>query len=573
MPIRILDPAVAAQIAAGEVVERPASAVKELVENSLDAGATRVTVEVQGGGLDVIRVADDGEGIPALDMALAFERHATSKIVQASDLHGIATLGFRGEALPSIAAVARVSLTSRVRDAQQGAAIRLRWGVVEAQGPAGCPSGTVVTVEGLFENVPARRKFLRSATAETSRVRHLVEQFALAFPHVRFQLLQDGRESFRTQGDGSLLTALAQVYGAEVVEHLLEVRGDQQEGGRTWGYVSAPQYHRANRGAINFYLNRRWVQSRLLLQAVDESYRGFLMEGRHPLAALHLEVPPEEVDINVHPTKREVRFRHEGPVFTLVLRAVRETLVARSPVPVVTPEVASFSALPQQVPAGFPPAGDAAPPGLRTDRREQKEGSGGSLIPRAQVQGLRVLGQASGTYIVAEGPGGVYLIDQHAAHERVLFEEVGARASQRHPDAQGLLAPVTVELEPSQVETLDTWKELLAQYGFEGEPFGGRTYLLRSVPASRKDTSPQALLTVALDMLSRARGPSEAGDSLAASIACHRAVRAGDPLTQDEMAALVRRLEQAAAPHSCPHGRPTAVHLSDSRLEREFGRR
>ncbi|MFC1935297.1 DNA mismatch repair endonuclease MutL [Chloroflexota bacterium] len=573
MPIRVLSQSVAAKIAAGEVVERPASVVKELVENSLDAGATRITVEVQGGGIDLIRVTDDGEGIPVLDLELALERHATSKIADEGDLQSIGTLGFRGEALPSIAAVSRMVLTSRARGTDQGAFIRLSGGVMERKGAAGCPEGTSVTVQDLFANVPARRKFLRSAAAESARIRNLVTQLALGHPHVRFQLVNNGRESLSTSGNGSFRDALVIVYDSQTVEGILEVGGSDSEGRRTWGYVSPPSLHRANRSAINFYVNRRWVLSRLLLQAVEEAYRGLLMEGRHPLVALQVELPPAEVDVNVHPAKREVRFHHEGSVFSLVQRGVRETLVAQSPVPLVAPQ-----------PVGAVPFRSGPIPA----RTRQQEPLPWSILipPKTQTPGeeslramtdtlpaLRVLGQAGGTYIIAEGPEGVYLIDQHAAHERVLYERVTRQAREHQAEVQGLLEPQAVELLPEQILTLETWKGVLVAHGFQGEPFGEGTYLLRGVPGGLRDTSPEQLLAEALDLLTQARDPVQAGDSLAASVACHSAVRAGDILTQQEMEALVRQLEAAESPHTCPHGRPTMLHLSASNLEREFGRR
>ena len=574
MPIRILDARVADKIAAGEVVERPASVVKELLENSLDAGATHITVEVQGGGIDLVRVTDDGEGIPVLDLELALERHATSKVSQESDLEHIGTMGFRGEALPSIAAVSRMVLTSRARGTDQGAYVRVRGGVMERKGAVGCPEGASVTVQDLFVNVPARRKFLRSAAAESGRIHTVVTQLALAYPNVRFQLVTNGKENFASPGNGSLRDTLARVYDPRTVDGMLEVGGSDNEGSRTWGYVSAPSLHRANRSAINFYLNQRWVQSRLLLQAVEEAYRGLLMEGRHPVVALHLELPATEVDVNVHPAKREVRFHKEGSAFSLVQRAVREALVAHSPVPLVTTTPATgmpFRSDP--VPMRGKPEGplpwDALIP--------QKEQATAEDLPRATMPdtlpALRVLGQAAGTYIIAEGPGGVYLIDQHAAHERVMYERVTRQARERQPEVQGLLEPQAVELLPAQLQTLEEWSDTLGSYGIQGESFGESTYLLRGVPAGLRDAGPERLLGEVLDLLAQARDPAQVADSVVASIACHTAVRAGDTLSQQEMSALVRQLESAESPHTCPHGRPTMLHLSATNLEREFGRR
>ena len=574
MTIRILDTSVAAKIAAGEVVERPASVVKELVENSLDAGGQHITVEIQGGGTELIRVTDDGQGIPILELEVAFERHATSKITHDGDLAHIATLGFRGEALPSIAAVSRTTLTSRARDSQQGAFLRLQGGVIERKGAAGSPEGTSVVVQNLFYNVPARRKFLGSQAAEGSRVHTLVTQLALAYPEVRFQLLANGRERFASPGNGSFRDVLARVYDASVVESLLDVASSDSEGRRAWGCVSAPSQSRANRSAINFYVNRRWVQSRMLSQAVEEAYLGLLMEGRHPVIALHLELPPEEVDANVHPAKREVRFHYEGALFSLVQRGVREVLVAQSPVPLVQPDSARSG------PSAFRiesrplwPIPEVQQQAEQGDIRQGEENVSTPPLMAEALPALRVLGQASGTYIVAEGPEGVYLIDQHAAHERVLFARVRSQSQEHQADMQGLLEPQAVELLPVQMQALEAWRQLLEAHGFQGEPFGERAFLLRGVPGGLRSAGPEGMLTEALDLLSQTRDPAQAGDALAASIACHSAVRAGDALSQQEMGALVRQLEATESPHTCPHGRPTMLHLSSSNLEREFGRR
>ena len=573
--IRILDTLVAAKIAAGEVVERPASVVKELVENSLDAGARHITVEVQGGGTELIRVTDDGDGIPILELEVAFERHATSKITDDGDLERIATLGFRGEALPSIAAVSRTTLTSRARGSEQGAFIRLQSGVIERKGAAGCPEGSSVTVQDLFYNVPARRKFLRSQAAEGGRIHTLVTQLALAYPEVRFQLLANGKERFASSGNGSFRDVLARTYDASVVESLLDVASSDSEGRRAWGCVSAPSQSRANRSAINFYVNRRWVQSRMLSQAVEEAYLGLLMEGRHPLAALHLELPPEEVDANVHPAKREVRFHYEGALFSLVQRGVREVLVAQSPVPLVQPDSARRGR-PRDFRIESRPLWPIPAVQQQAEQEDIRQGEENASTPPLMTEALpalRVLGQARGMYIVAEGPEGVYLIDQHAAHERVLFERVRSQSQERQVEMQGLLEPQAVELLPAQMQALEAWRELLEAHGFQGEPFGERAFLLRGVPGGLRSVGPEGMFTEALNLLSQARDPAQAGDALAASIACHSAVRAGDVLSQQEMGALVRQLEAAESPHTCPHGRPTMLHLSASNLEREFGRR
>lgn len=572
MPIRVLETHVAAKIAAGEVVERPASVVKELVENSLDAGASRVIVEVEGGGTGLIRVTDNGSGIAGDEVDLAFHRHATSKIASVPDLDSIGTLGFRGEALASIAAVSRMSLVTQTQDAPAGREVRLEWGRIVKSGAQGCPTGTSVSVQGLFENLPARRKFLKSPSAETGRISDLVSRYALAYPEVQFRLLVDSRNSLTSPGNGVLADALVFVYGAEIGRAMLELSWQGPgDGYRVEGLISAPSLHRANRSYITFLVNRRWVQSPLLSYALAECYRGFLPEKRHPLAVIGLTVPLADVDVNVHPGKREVRCRQEDRVFSSLQRAVRATLIATSPVPEVRLDGATTTAV--------GPAGSlftsAAPRGDRRQAGMLPHFTAGesSPTPVEAMVSLRILGQVRNTYLAAEGPDGLYLIDQHAAHERVLFEQVSKGVSGEEAQVQSLLDPMAVELSPSQEDIVQASAGLLEKYGFLLEPFGERTYLLRAVPAVVKDASPSKALLEVLDLLAYEGLLKEREEALAASIACHTAVRAGMGLSQQEMEELIRQLESCDSPHTCPHGRPTMIHLSSHHLEREFGRR
>ena len=572
MSIRVLAPEVAGKIAAGEVVERPSLVVKELIENSLDAGSTQITVEVAGGGSELIRVTDDGCGIPADEVALAFQRHATSKITSADDLDAVRTLGFRGEALPSVAAVARVSLVTRPAGADVGRQVHLKGGRVVRDDPAGCPQGTSLTVEGLFHELPARRKFLKSPAAETSRVSDMVSRFVLAYPEVRFQLLVNGRRSISSPGNGSLLDALVSVYGGETARGLLLVdSGGPRDGYAVEGYVSAPSQHRANRSYMTFLVNRRWIQSGLLAFALSESYQGFLPQGRHPLGIINLTVPPADVDVNVHPAKREVRFRREDVVFPALQRAVRGALVATSPVPEVRGASEAWSgggmARPWSV-GGRQAVGDGD-----VEMALELAGTRQGATPAEAAASLRILGQVRNTYLVAEGTDGVYLIDQHAAHERVLFERVARSNSAAQALSQSLLEPAAVQLSPGQEEVVRGNGDLLERYGFLVEPFGERSYLVRAVPRMVTDGDPGRAFIEILDLVAFERLLKEREEAVAASIACHSAVRAGKSMAYREMEELVAQLGACDSPQTCPHGRPTMIYLSSHHLEREFGRR
>jgi len=571
LTIRILPPEVSVLIAAGEVVERPASVVKELIENSLDAGASQVSIEVRQGGLSLIRVTDNGKGIPSGDLALAVHRYATSKVTLAQDLARITTLGFRGEALPSIAAVADVEMLSRPADAVAATYLRLLDGNPVEQGTRGAPVGTTVTVLHLFAKQPARRKFMRSPSAENQQIASLVSQYALAYPEARFSLRLEGRQGLLTSGSGKLADAVVSVYGAEVAAAMLPMRWPL-DGERTTmkvsGMAGPPHISRASRGYVSLFVNRRWVQNRRLIFAVEEAYSGLLTTGRHPIAIVDLRLPHEEVDVNVHPTKAEVRFRQEKEAFATVQRAVRQALLEQAPVPSL-PSAAGAAVAQPTAPEETPPLWQRA---LEAEGQSKTAAGTAAPPPKVSLPMLRVVGQIGNTYIVAEGPEGIYLIDQHAAHERVLFEEIRAARQRRALDAQGLLEPAIVEVSPQQKEIILAYYEALSDHGFQLEPFGERTYLVRAIPAVLTGTDLSRAFAEFVDTLSEEAAPDQQ-DRVAFSLACHAAVRAGQSLTLEEMRELIRRLEQAEVPHTCPHGRPTMIHMSTALLEKEFRRR
>ncbi|MFC1901522.1 DNA mismatch repair endonuclease MutL [Chloroflexota bacterium] len=570
MPIKILSKETIAQIAAGEVVERPASVVKELVENALDAGSSRIEVEVRGGGVSLMRITDNGSGIHAGEVALAFERHATSKIGGPGDLQRIGSLGFRGEALPSIVAVARVEVLTCTGEAAAGTLLNLEGGVAGSQQSRARARGTTITVRDLFHRVPARLKFLKTAPTENSHIANVASQYALAFPEVGFTLSVDGRVTLRTAGRGKLIDSVIDVYGAAVAGKMLAVNspdegwqdGRDETAIRVAGMVGSPEVGRAGRGYLSFFVNRRWVTSRLLARAVEEAYHGLLMVGKHPVAVVNIFLPPDEVDVNIHPAKSEVKFQREQDVFRAVQRVVRQALVAQMPVPKVG----------EPVPAYVSPPAPKLELRLATDSAGRINSLFEAATPLAlSLPVLRVVGQVLQSYIVAEGPDGIYVIDQHAAHERIRFEQVIEQKSRREIEVQGLLEPATFEVSPRQDEMLQSCGEELADFGFSLEPFGARTYLVRAVPALVGREGWAEMLRELLDALS-GEVRSNWSEKILASVACHGAVRGGQALTDDEMRELVRNLERASTPHTCPHGRPTMIHLSLKQLEKEFGR-
>jgi DNA mismatch repair protein MutL len=557
MPIKSLSPQVVARIAAGEVVDRPASVVKELVENSLDAGATRISVEVEGGGVSLIRVSDNGIGIPSAEVELAFERYATSKISDIDDLEAISSLGFRGEALPSVAAVAQVDMTTCADGEKTASYISLKDGAIAERVAKGRSKGTTVAVYNLFRKIPARLKFLKSVATESSHIANVASRYALAFPEVRFSLSLDGRVALRTAGSGRLRDSIAEVYGAEVAGNMLELKGEAITP-RVTGMVGLPKLGRSGRGYLSFFVNRRWVNSRMLARAVEEAYHGLLMVGQHPVAVINISLPAKEVDVNIHPTKSEVKFANERAVFSSVYRAVRQALTEQLPVASVETRKSVLSPSEFREPTA-PYAG--ADVGL----------SRPSPTPAAALPVLRVLGQLASSYIIAEGPDGLYLIDQHAAHERILFERIERQRAQREIEVQRLLEPMPLEVSPRQEAELWSHYQDLAEFGFTIEPFGGKTFLVRAVPALVHDKSWVGMLRELLDSISEG-DKSHWTEAVTSNMACHGAVRAGQALSDSEMRELVRQLEQTATPNTCPHGRPTMIHLSYGQLKKDFGR-
>ena len=586
MPIRILDRRLVDQIAAGEVVERPASVVKELVENALDAGAARIEVTVEGGGADRITVADDGSGIPANELPLAVASHATSKICRVEDLAAIGTMGFRGEALASIASVARVSITSRVRGSDAAARIEVEGGEARDVAPAAGAPGTVVEVRQLFFNVPARRKFLRSAATELGRIEEAIEALALCRPGVAFRLEAEGRVRLDLAATTDPARRVRDVLGASSADGMLGVEADVDLGGSPvalWGMVGLPSLARGASRAMRFSLNGRAVLDRTLLHAAKEAYRGLMEPGRTPLGFLAIEMDPALVDVNVHPAKTEVRFRQQQSVHSLVLRAVREALRAADLVPAfelarpaAEPRGSDFSEFAAMAAAQASGPSHAAPPVVLVETREAAVPPARDDAPLHANRTARRVMQVHGSYLVVEDRDGILVVDQHALHERAMFESLAARIASAPLESQPMLVPVPVEVDARAAEAAEEARPLLERLGIELVPAGPRSVLVHAYPTflSSRGVGPAEFVPGLLVRIAE-DGPGDVESALSDVLdmmACKAAVKAGDRLSPAEIDGLLDLRERIERSSNCPHGRPTSLRISMRDLERSFGR-
>ncbi len=601
MTIQVLSDQLASQIAAGEVVERPYSVVKELLENSIDAGATTINIDVHEAGRKSIQVADNGTGIEAEQMETAFLRHATSKLATVDDLNAIYTLGFRGEALAAIAAVSQVTIVSRAQGASSGTRLVLDGGIMASRETVGAPQGTVIAVENLFFNVPARLKFLKTDKTEKRLIDELVTRYALAYPDVRFRLTHNGRITFQSTGSGSVLDVLVAIYGPEIARQLLEIGDDEAQGSRgeeehisqsplsVTGFVAPPSIHWANRGHIVLFVNGRWIKDNKLTYAVIQAYHTLLPTGRYPMAVLFLQLPAEKVDVNVHPTKTEVRFRGDKAPFGDVQRSVRQALVADAPI-----RQMSAWALGSQMEAMTPgwegnldqhafvrPDEPQAALGLEwsdtavspaTDAEEGEE----IVAPQmeSQLPIMRVVGQIGATYIISEGPDGLFLIDQHAASYCAVYEQFAAMVKAKNVVTERLSSGTAVTLAPEQSNLLEAHQHLISQLGFACEPFGPNTVMIREIPQLTNESDPAKLIIRMVTALeqNKAKTADAALSELMKCVARETAVRSGQSLNPTEMTTVIQQLEHCRDPFTDPDGKPTFIYLSVAQLAREFGK-
>ncbi|MBN1571199.1 MAG: DNA mismatch repair endonuclease MutL [Acidobacteria bacterium] len=612
--IRVLPEILANKIAAGEIVERPASVVKELLENSLDARCDAVHISVMSGGKRLIRVRDDGEGMSQDDAILAFEHHATSKLQSADDLGSIATLGFRGEALPSIASISRLTLKTRdsAADSISGTEIEIQGGILRSVKPASWDKGTEITVRDLFFNVPARRKFLRSNDTELGHIARLVTHYALAHPEIRFTLESEGRVLIDAVAVSGIKERIYQVFGDGFLNNLVEMCG-QAGSVRVSGFCSQPHEQRTNAYSQFFYVNRRMVRDKVLTSAVRQAYRHCIPASAYPVVILFLELPFDQVDVNAHPAKTEIRFRDQSTVHRLVLESIGRALTKSSAIPMYEhgsqkESVTRYSEASPFIPANSPvqaenlfnltsPAASAnpfqralnypfrEPTGESASRKEDHASL--RILPDMLIQSpieekhsfqpgaMRILGQLQDSYIIACDAQGLLIIDQHVAHERILYEKLAKAMLSRTVETQGLLVPISLELPPHQIALLERVMPELNASGFQVEPFGGNSVLIRSVPAVAGEADYRQLLSEILEGLEigeRTLDVDKIRDRIAVSTACRSAIKVNTPLAAEKMQWLMDHLAQTRIPTNCPHGRPILLRFTIYEIERNFGR-
>lgn len=613
--IQVLPEIVANKIAAGEIVERPASVVKELVENAIDAGCRAVHVTVLSGGKRLITVRDDGSGMSQDDAILAFEHHATSKLRTAEDLAAIATLGFRGEALPSIAAVSRLTLKTRIPEAESlsGTEVEIDGGVLRSVKPVSWDRGTEVTVRDLFYNVPARRKFLRSRETELGHIARLVTHYALAHPEIRFTLVSDGRALLDAVAVATLRERVCQIFGEGFLGNLVEMQGTSGSM-EIRGFCSLPHEQRTNPYSQFFYVNRRMVRDKVIMGAVRQAYHSCIPASAYPVVILFLDLPFDQVDVNAHPAKTEIRFRDPNAVRALVLEAMERALTRAAVIPSYehragppAPAVDTYASLPGREASGAPPSSqvfDFTPPmaspdpfqrafnypfreipsGLRAGEEnhaslrvlpEMLYDAEAETVRPFQSEGVRILGQLQDSYIIASDSRGLLIVDQHVAHERILYERLAAAMRGSSVETQLLLVPISLELAPHQAALLRRVMPELGRNGFQVEPFGGSSVLIRSVPAVAGEADCRKLLLEILEGLEgdeRTLDVAKIRDRIAVATACRAAVKVNTPLAPEKMRWLLDELALTRIPTNCPHGRPILLRFSLYEIERNFGR-
>lgn len=590
--IQVLDQKTINQIAAGEVIERPAAVVKELVENAIDAGATAITIEIKEGGISFIRITDNGTGIPREDIKTAFLRHATSKISSPEDLLTVSSLGFRGEALSSIAAVAQVELITKERGEITGIRYEIEGGTEKTWEEIGCPEGTTFIVRNLFYNTPARRKFLKTKTTEANYIQDLVLRFSLAHADIRFTFLVDGKNKLQTSGDGQVKTNIFYNYGNDVAKCLIPIQREEH-GNRLTGFIGKPELSRGNRSFLNYFVNGRYIKSTVVTKAIEDAYKEFLMNHRYPFVTLFLTIDSHVIDVNVHPTKMEIRFSNQEDIYQLFYQTIYDALKQSTLIPEVSlePEKKQKVVVPE-----MPPKRSAEP--FEVVRQERNYSVAASEktsssetekkieynqlnllkeeLVREDKPQFRIIGQVFDTYWLLEYQSELLIIDQHAAHEKVLFEKLMNRLKDKEGLTQNLAAPVVISLSGREQEVLKRNQEIFEQIGFRFEPFGDREYLITGVPADFLNIPSKDLFLEMLDSMLEERAADKDNPEMVlnhcATMACKAAVKGNNRLSFTEAKSLFEQMLQMEQPYHCPHGRPTTIAMSKQEFEKKFKR-
>ena len=577
MRIEVLDPKISSLIAAGEVIERPVSVIKELIENSIDSGATRINIETVSGGLDKIKISDNGSGINSEDSPLVFERFATSKVRNKDDLMQISTLGFRGEALFSIAAVSEIEMITKTISDKLATQIFVDQGKINSISYTASVVGTMICVSNLFKNFPARKKFMKTPRSEAGKITSLVQQFILSHPGISFELIQNNSKKFFSVGNGELRDAVSSVYGDETSSEMLEIISDPNQEIKITGLIGSVFQHRQNRNGISLYINGRMVQNRSLSFSLEQAYHDHIPNKKFPIGVINIQVPFDEIDVNIHPAKTEVRLINENQIFSLLQRSVRKTLNSDSLVKRVPVFQHNTSLSTQNSdPSEFWPIPKSNDNNLNyfenISSTNDLRGSESSL--KEILDSLLVIGQISLTYIVCEGNNGLYLVDQHAAHERILFESILSRNLNEDVEIQRFLDPFVLEVDDFQREFLEENLESITSLGYLVEEFGTNSMILRGVPKiiSTKDPVDSFVELINNDSRKFMNMPSSF-EKIVATIACHGSVRAGDKLAITQMQDLIDQLKFAENSNNCPHGRPTVLNFDTKTIETYFGRR
>ena len=587
MSIHLLNQNTINQIAAGEVVDRPSSVVKELVENAIDAGATSITVEIKDGGISFIGITDNGCGITKDDIKIAFLRHSTSKIKDAADLVCISSLGLRGEALSSISAVAQVELITKTKDELSGIRYEISGGVEKAFEEVGAPDGTTFIVRNLFYNTPARRKFLKTPTTEGGYINSLMEHLCMSHPDISFRYIQNNQTKLHTTGNGNLKDVIYNIFGREITKELLEINASYENFTIT-GYIAKPVVSRSNRNFENYYINGRYIKSPIIMKAIEEAYEPFMMQHKYPFTAFHINIEPKELDVNVHPSKMELRFANGPYIYDSIVSCIKEALTRRELVPELTIETPSQVKEEPQITPVSKPEPVRMPEPFEINRINKTfeipkpiENTSQmvlfdepDLLKEENKKDIKIIGQVFDTYWIIQFENNMYIIDQHAAHEKVLYEEFISRYKKRLITTQLLSPPVIMELTGREEDVLKENMDYFAQYGFELEDFGDNSYAIRGIPTDFTQSNPKELLMEILDSMSDEnfkKTPDSIKDKIA-TMSCKAAVKGNNRLSEREAYELINKLMILENPYNCPHGRPTMISMTKYELEKKIKR-